>query len=49
MQGELEIDVPGNMTVKELYKLRKEIEKKVKSNVPDLEKLSIIAHPEEDK
>jgi cation diffusion facilitator family transporter len=49
MQGELEIDVPGNMTVKELYKLRKEIEKKVKSNVPDLEKISIIAHPEEDK
>jgi cation diffusion facilitator family transporter len=46
MQGELEIDVPGNMTVKELYKIRKKIEKRVKSEVPDLEKLSIIAHPD---
>ena len=49
MQGELEIDVPGDMTVKELYKLRKKIEKKAKSEVPDLEKLSIIAHPEDGK
>ncbi len=49
MQGELEIDVTGNMTVKELYKLRKIIEKKVKSEVLDLERLSIIAHPEKDK
>jgi divalent metal cation (Fe/Co/Zn/Cd) transporter len=49
MQGELEIDVPGNMTVKELYRLRKKIEKKVRSEVPELEKISIIAHPENDK
>lgn len=45
MQGELEIDVPGDMTVKELYKIRKKIEKIVKREVPDIEKLSIIAHP----
>lgn len=46
MQGELEIDVPGDMTVKELYKIRKKIEKIIKKEVPDLEKISIIAHPE---
>jgi cation diffusion facilitator family transporter len=49
LHGELEIDVPGDMTVKELYKLRKRIEKRVKSNIPDLERLSIIAHPESEK
>ena len=47
LQGELEIDVDGNMTVKELYKLRIKIEKHIKKEVPDLERLSIIAHPSE--
>jgi cation diffusion facilitator family transporter len=49
MQGELEIDVPGDMTVKELYKLRIKLEKKIKSKVSDLEKITIIAHPENDE
>jgi cation diffusion facilitator family transporter len=49
MQGELEIDVSGDMTVKELYKLRKKIEKRIKSKVPDLERITIIAHPEKDE
>ncbi len=49
MQGELEIDVSGDMTVKELYKIRIEIDRRARSLVPDLEKLSIIAHPEEEK
>ncbi len=46
MQGELEIFVAGDMTVKELYKIRKKIEKLVKKKVPDLDRLSIIAHPD---
>jgi cation diffusion facilitator family transporter len=49
MQGELEIDVPGNMTVKELYKLRIRMEERIKKQVPDLDKLSIIAHPENEE
>ena len=49
MHGELEIDVDGDMTVKELYKLRKKIEKRVKSEVPDIDRLSIIAHPHKEE
>jgi cation diffusion facilitator family transporter len=47
MQGELEIDVDGDMTVTELFKLRIKVEKKIKKGVPDLERLSILAHPKE--
>jgi cation diffusion facilitator family transporter len=46
IQGELEIEVAGDMTVKELYKIRKSIEKLIKKNVPDLDRLLIIAHPD---
>jgi cation diffusion facilitator family transporter len=46
LQGELEIDVAGEMTVKEFYELRKKMEKEIKGKVPDLERIIIIAHPE---
>ena len=42
-QGELEIIVSGNIKVKELNKIKKEINKKVKEVFPEVEKLTIIA------
>lgn len=45
IQGELEIIVPGDMTITRLYEIRQQIIDKAKERVPELEKLSVIAHP----
>ena len=47
LQGELEIKVHGDMSVKELHKLRKKIHNELKKHIPEIEKISIIANPDE--
>lgn len=47
LQGGLEIKVPGEMTVAEWDKIRKEIQKITKEKIPDLERLTVIAVPDE--
>jgi cation diffusion facilitator family transporter len=49
VQGELEIKVPGNMSISEFHKIKKEIQKETKKRIPNLEKLIIVAHPHEDE
>jgi len=40
-QGELEIEVPQDMTIKEFNGLKRKIDEKIKENFPDIEKLTI--------
>lgn len=45
IQGELEIIVPGDMTVTRLNEIREQIISEAKEKIPELDRLSIIAHP----
>jgi cation diffusion facilitator family transporter len=47
LQGEIEILVPGDMTISEMDKIRKEIQKIIKEKVPDIERLTVTAVPDE--
>jgi cation diffusion facilitator family transporter len=44
-QGEIEIRVAGDMTVSELEKIRKKIERTAKSRFPEIESLTVTANP----
>lgn len=45
LQGELEIIVPGNMNISRLYEIRQQIITEAKQKIPNLDRLSIVAHP----
>ena len=49
LQGELEIIVPGDMTITRLYEIRQQIITEAKEKIPELDRLSIIAHPKQVK
>ncbi len=49
IQGELEIIVPGDMTITRLYEIRKQIIAEAKEKIPKLDRLSVIAHPQQMK
>jgi ferrous-iron efflux pump FieF len=49
IQGELEIMVPGDMPVAELYKIQTEIIKKASEKISELERLTVTALPLETK
>jgi cation diffusion facilitator family transporter len=46
IQGELEIIVPEDMTMTRLYEIRQQIITEAKKKIPELDRLSIIAHPQ---
>lgn len=45
IMGELEIFVPGDMTISRFYEIREQIISKAKEKIPELDRLSVIAHP----
>lgn len=45
LQGELEIIVPGDMTISRLYEIKEQILREAKEKIPDLDRLSIVSHP----
>lgn len=45
IQGELEIIVPGDMSITRLYEIREQIITKAKEKIPELDRLSVVAHP----
>lgn len=45
VQGELEIIVPGDMTITRFYEIREQIIAEAKEKIPTLDRLSVIAHP----
>ncbi|UCF08151.1 MAG: cation diffusion facilitator family transporter, partial [Thermoplasmata archaeon] len=47
LQGEIEILVPGDMTISEMNTIRKEIQKIIKEKIPDIERLTVTAVPDE--
>lgn len=49
LQGEMEIEVPGEMTVLALDEIKSAIQKAVKKNLADMEKLTITAVPYKEK
>ncbi len=49
LQGEVEIEVAEDMPVKELKKIKKEIVKRVKQSIPDIENLTVTPHIEDDE
>jgi len=49
IQGELEIIVPGDMKVTRLNEIREQIISEAKEKIPELDRLSIIAHPNQIK
>ena len=49
IQGEIEIFVPGDMTITRFYEIRKQIISEAKNKIPELERLSVTAHPLHEK
>lgn len=49
IQGELEIILPGDMTISRLYEIKGQIISEAKQKIPELDRLSIVAHPEDIK
>jgi cation diffusion facilitator family transporter len=47
LQGEIEIHVPGDMTITEVHKLREEIVSDLKKRNPDIERMTVVAIPNE--
>ncbi len=47
LQGEIEIHVPGDMSIAEVNKIRSEINKLLKDRIPDIERLTVVAIPYE--
>jgi cation diffusion facilitator family transporter len=45
LQGEIEIHVPGDMSIADVDKIRSEINKLLKERIPDIERLTVIAIP----
>ncbi len=46
-QGEIEITVPGEMSVSQFDKIRSQIHHRVTSDLPEIERITIVAIPEE--
>jgi cation diffusion facilitator family transporter len=49
IQGELEIILPGDMTISRFYEIKEQIISEAKQKIPELDRLSIVAHPEDIK
>ena len=49
LQGEIEIHVPGDMSIAEVNKIRSEINKILKERIPDIERLTVVAIPYEEE
>lgn len=47
LQGEIEIHVPGDMSVSDVDKIRKRITSQLKKTIPDIERLTVVALPDE--
>ena len=47
IQGELEIFVPGDMSISRFYEIQQQIISDAKQKIPELERLTIIAHPKQ--
>ena len=47
LQGEMEIKVSPDLTVKEFTKIKKEIKKKIERKFPDIQRLTITAFEED--
>jgi cation diffusion facilitator family transporter len=43
IQGELEIELPGDMTISDLDRIKKELHRELKEKVPNMERLTITA------
>ncbi len=47
LQGEIEIHVPHDMSISEVDKIRKRIVSELKKIIPDIERLTVVAFPDE--
>jgi cation diffusion facilitator family transporter len=47
LQGEIEIHVPGDMSISDADKIRKRITTQIKKIIPDIERLTVVALPDE--
>ncbi len=47
IQGEIELHVPGEMSVSEVNNIRKEITAHLKRAIPDIERITVVALPDE--
>ena len=47
LQGEIEIHVPGDMSISDVDKIRKRITAQLKKTIPDIERLTVVALPDE--
>jgi cation diffusion facilitator family transporter len=47
IQGEIEIHVPGDMSVSEVNNIRKKITAHLKRTIPDIERITVVALPDE--
>jgi cation diffusion facilitator family transporter len=48
LQGEIEIHVPGSMSISEMNAIRNKITSYLKETIPDIERLTVVALPEEE-
>ncbi len=48
LQGEIEIHVPGDMSISEVNAIRNKIVSHLKETIPDIERMTVIALPEEE-
>ncbi|UCE37719.1 MAG: cation transporter [Thermoplasmata archaeon] len=48
LQGEIEIHVPGDMSISEVNKIRNKITSQLKETIPDIERLTVVALPEKE-
>jgi cation diffusion facilitator family transporter len=46
LQGEIEIHVPGDMSISEVDRIRHKIVKHLKETIPDIERMTVVALPE---
>jgi cation diffusion facilitator family transporter len=48
LQGEIEIHVPGDMSISEVNKIRNKVISHIKETIPDIERMTVVALPEEE-
>jgi cation diffusion facilitator family transporter len=49
LQGEIEIHVPGDMSISEVNKIRNKITSHLNKTIPDIERLTVVALPDEEQ
>jgi cation diffusion facilitator family transporter len=49
VQGELEIELPGELTIKDLDRIKKDLQKDLKQKLPNIKELTITAVSEKDE